>query len=133
MKSSKYTIASLKAVVEQLDQDYLPYRALNTIGAKEGEFLFYVYETGGVSGGSCWDSSNPQPYVNTEQDPGFVVLDQLLEKVAPQISFLNYKKLSAMIKTFEHWESEYYGNRTEYRISYITLEDLANFLNSIAA
>lgn len=96
----------------------------------EQENLFYAYETGGVSGGSCWESSNPQPYVADGKDTGFVILEWILEKFAPNLTFLQYQKLSREILGFDHTEYEYYGNRTEYCVNYISIDTVLNFINN---
>ena len=96
----------------------------------ENENLFYAYETGGVSGGSCWESSNPQSYEAENKDTGFVILVWVLEKFAPNITFLKYQKLSKSISSFEHTEYEYYGNRTDYKVQYLSLDTLVDFINS---
>ena len=38
-------------------------------------FIWMVHETGCVRGGSCWDSSDPQEYINNEKMPEFVAVD----------------------------------------------------------
>lgn len=78
--------------------------------------LLLVQSTGGVSGGSCWDSSNPQPYRNT---------------TIPITQFPLYKELTKHFnmyyvdfKTNEFTEYEYYGNNTEYEYYFVSWEDL---------
>lgn len=86
-------------------------------------------EIGGVSGGSCWDNSNPKPYtcdyINVDTD---FIYDILLE-VDKNIPFLicrNIKKecVTESINT----EYEYYGNCTQYRDIKIDFEKMADIL-----
>lgn len=95
----------------------------------EKEHLFYAYETGGVSGGSCWESSNPQPYVEDGKDTGFIILEWVVEHFAPDLTFLQFQKLSREVLQFDHTEYEYYGNRTEYCVQYIPIETVLKFIN----
>ena len=88
------------------------------------------YTTGGVSGGSCWDNSNPQPYTE-DTIPSFDVLDIFLKEVYPTISYLDYKKIASLIHTNEESDYEYYGNCTDYKIEYIILSDLLNLIDKL--
>lgn len=91
--------------------------------------IYCRYETGGVSGGSCWDSSNPQRYVNEPPEDRFKVLDLVLEKLKPNITYLQYKKIEKMVKNNEETETKYYGNSTDWMVEYIILSELEAFLN----
>lgn len=81
-------------------------------------------ETGGVSGGSCWDSSNPQPYTSDEPKPKFKVLDLVLRELKPDLTYLQFREIEDLVHTNEETEYEYYGNSTDYRIEYIILSEL---------
>lgn len=89
--------------------------------------LYNRYETGGVSGGSCWDSSNPQRYTNNDKQE-FEVIDKVLKILRPNITYLEFKMLSGLIHTNEETEWEYYGNSTDYKIEYIILSELEKAL-----
>lgn len=91
--------------------------------------IYQRYETGGVSGGSCWDDSDPQPYTNREVKPDWEALDLVLKAICPDISYLKYKDIQALVKSTEDTDWEYYGNHTDYEITYLRLEDLYNYLN----
>lgn len=81
-------------------------------------------EIGGVSGGSCWDSSNPQHYTCEPSKERMKILDIVLKKVWPDLSYLQYKEVESLINDSERTEWEYYGNNTEWRIEYIKLSDI---------
>lgn len=93
--------------------------------------LYMRYHIGGVSGGSCWDSSNPQPYRNDEQIPEFEILDLVLRELKPDISYLQFREIQKMIHNSEESDWEYYGNRTDYAIKYLILDDLINYLKTL--
>lgn len=91
--------------------------------------LFVEWSTGGVSGGSCWDNSNPQPYTNNDKPKELQILDAILENICPSISFLQYKNLvNSLIKYDSRTESEYYGNSTDYTSQMVVLRELYNYL-----
>lgn len=103
-----------------------PYMIPNNV---KGLVLYQRYETGGVSGGSCWDSSNPQPYYNRDSMPPFKVLDETLRVIAPTLTYLQYKEIEELIVSSEETEYEYYGNCTEYQIKYVEVDSLMRMLN----
>ena len=95
----------------------------------ELSFIWLVHETGGVRGGSCWDSSDPQEYINNEKMPEFVAFDEVLNIVYPDISHLQYKAIcSQFVKEIDYRDGEYYGNYTDYEIKYVSLCDLYTYL-----
>ena len=89
--------------------------------------IYMRWETGGVSGGSCWDNSNPQPYT-TDGEPSFKVLDLVLKELYPDISYLMFKGIEKLINSNEETDWEYYGNCTEFSIKYIVLSELIDYL-----
>ena len=89
--------------------------------------IYQRYETGGVSGGSCWEDSDPQPY-SVDERPPFKVLDLVLRKICPDISYLKYREIEGLIHTNSESEYEYYGNSTDWEVKYIILEDLYKLL-----
>lgn len=95
--------------------------------AKRGYTLQLKWLIGGASGGSCW-GDEPSP-TNGEPEPEFEELDKVLEALAPNISFLKYRKLGRELFVLnEHTETEYYGNYYEYATKSVSLEKLYNFL-----
>lgn len=84
---------------------------------------------GGMTGGNCWGDQADRP-VTAEEPAELTLLDDFLEKRMPNLSFLEYKKLTKFIKTQEWGKSEYYGNYYEYKCYYITFEDIAECLSN---
>lgn len=64
---------------------------------------------GGMSGGNCWDDTEPSWQGSYDKKEG-LDLSFILEKVCPQITYLQYKKIENLIKTTKFTECEYYGN-----------------------
>jgi hypothetical protein len=93
--------------------------------------IYMRYSTGGVSGGSCWEWSNPQPYHNNEPKPNFEVLDLVLRELKPNISYLQYREIEKLIHTNQETHYEYYGNSTDFQIQYIILSELEAALERI--
>lgn len=91
--------------------------------------VYMRYDSGGVSGGSCWESSNPRRYTNDDV-PKFKVLDLVLQELMPNISYLQFKEIEELIKETSDTDYEYYGNSTDYEIRYIVLSELINKLKS---
>lgn len=82
---------------------------------------------GGMTGGNCWGDHADQA-VNAEDEPDFEALNQILEHVCPNISYLMYRKLEKLIETDHETDHEYYGNYRDYAIRKISLEKLHGFL-----
>lgn len=89
------------------------------------ELVVYMrWETGGVSGGSCWDSSNPRPYTTDEPKPKFKALDLVLKRLKPDLTFLQFREIEELIKSSENTEWECYGNCTDWAVEFIVLREL---------
>ena len=76
---------------------------------------------GGVQGGSCYGGRANTP-VSADPRPNW--LEDILEKVAPNASFAQYRKLNALRKRYEYSELGYYSNSTIYAFEVIYLEDV---------
>jgi len=87
--------------------------------------IYMRVETGGVSGGSCWDDSDPQSYyIGINERPNFEILDLVLSELMPTITYLQFKEIEKLIHTNDETEYEYYGNSTDYEIKYVILSEL---------
>ena len=96
---------------------------------KDNPRLIVEWSTGGVAGGSCWDSSDPQPYTSHDAPQDLQILDVILEKICPILSFLQYKNLyNTLVKYDTRTENEYYGNSTDYSVKMVYLKDLYAYL-----
>ncbi len=88
-------------------------------------------ETGGVSGGSCWDSSNPTAYSENYVLPD---ISKFVESVIlyffEDISLKKYLQAKSIYRHSDFQKYEYYGNRTDYRSAYIYVDELYRMLVS---
>jgi len=93
--------------------------------------IFAIYCTawvGGYSGGSCWGGK-----ARYERDERAVrdvhtefneALDSFFSTFCPNISHLQYSKISTLIEEAEVSQTEYYGNTTEDLTIYIETKKL---------
>lgn len=93
--------------------------------------VYMRWHTGGYSGGSCWDDSNPQPYNSGNAQPRFAALDLVLKELCPDITYLQFREIEGLIKHSDYNEIEYYGNCINFDIRYLLVSDLLEFLNTI--
>lgn len=94
----------------------------------EKRLLIYSrYESGGYSGGSCW-GNEARAYSKTMPKNHMKILDLVLEKVCPNLTYLEYKSISRLIQSNEKTEYEYYGNSTNFIVEYLPLDDLYKHL-----
>lgn len=83
----------------------------------------------GGSCGNCWD--NHLRTVDAEAPVDFDELDELLEKVAPNTTFLHYKKIRKQcVNTEEYYERDYYGGGVTYVNWVCDLEKLYKLLEA---
>lgn len=110
-------------------------RVINYYSKDDTPYCFYEKgDIGGVSGGSCWSSSNPEPYTRPEgyeevKEDFEKVFDAILCEVCPSISFLQYKNIyNKCVETSSSTNYEYYGNSTNYHIIYCKVKDFYDTL-----
>ena len=116
----------------------------NSLDWKKRNIFFYAeVNTGGSSGGSCWDTGDDagaQPYDGESlsmNDFLFSYLKPILENIlnshaneksAQELCQILYNNPN-IIKEGSRSENQYYGNYDDYSCYYITLEDLYQFLS----
>ena len=72
----------------------------------DGKLYSQSWCTGGCWN-DCWGGRHP---ASAEEPPAFVELEELLEKVAPHLTFLQYKRIEReCVSTHSYHESDYYG------------------------
>ena len=117
--------APRKANISYWDRDS------DTENDKNAPYISVSWRTGGLSGGSCWDDGSKDVHYATEGDPPeeLELLDTLLEKVKPDIGFLQYKALCAKVVHHDSYSvGEYYGNYTNYAVKYVAIPELYEYL-----
>ena len=92
--------------------------------SENDDVVYMQWETGGSSGGDCWGGDSREYYEhNTVTD--FVVLELICEKLAPEIPFMAFNKIRRdNIIDGSYSDCQYYGNRTDYAIKLVKLEQL---------
>jgi hypothetical protein len=96
---------------------------------KDIKLVFYnAVEIGGMRGGSCWDDTKPEYYSGSADISKWDTLDLVLETLFPAITVLTYRKLQALQSTDSYTDYEYYGNTTDYHVSYFIVKDLYDFM-----
>lgn len=86
--------------------------------------VYMRWVTGGVSGGSCYEGSDPRPYTSHEPKPRFKALTLVIKELKPDLTFLEYEEIKDMVVSTDKTERHYYGNSDVYGIEYIKLSDL---------
>lgn len=95
-----------------LKPDWLRFFRANTWYDDDGKFRSQKWCTGGTAG-DCWGGMSS---VSPDETPDFTALDELLEKVAPQLTFLQYKKIKReCVSIEESSESDYYAGVTHHQ------------------
>jgi hypothetical protein len=97
-------------------------------------FVYMRYLTGGMTGGSYHADSYLRPFSSDYSDspPQFVVLDEVLKKLKPDTSYLQYKDIEKMIISSNDDDgADYYGNRQDFEMRMIPLNDLIEYLKNI--
>lgn len=95
--------------------------------------LMIKYSPGGVSGGSCWDSSDPQPYDNDLEEihragiTGSIknYLDREIDFDYPRYNYLVDSALDSNQPIGSYIQHEYYGNCEYFAVVAINIESLA--------
>lgn len=84
-----------------------------------------------MSGGNCWGNDANYP-VDSEPEPAFELFDNILEKVCPNVTFLQYKKIcNKVIKYDTRIQNEYYGNYYHYSIKKANYHELYHCLKEM--
>lgn len=102
-------------------QDFLKKVGLSHL---QCDWIVERWSTGGYSGGNCWNDTAPSYHSSSEKPPSEDIMTEVLTKVAPQITFLQYRSLQKLIKEETYTENEYYGNTTDYKAIGFCLHDL---------
>ena len=86
--------------------------------------------TGGMGGGSCWDSEEYSHYPRDgELEPEFNELINILDEFCPNISYTKFRKLTAdCVKVKTETQNDYYGNYSNYSVKSVNMEELFKFL-----
>lgn len=96
-------------------------------GVDEYDNVVMFTETGGASGGSCWDTEDDEGatrYHVDNPERREEILDDILVDISSTLTFLDYRKIEKMIREEVVEDYEYYGNYTSYLKESISLRDI---------
>ena len=82
---------------------------------------------GGLTGGSCYGDNADRP-VEAEEKPAW--LENLMERVFPEVSFLKFRRIQKACVTFSYSDPEYYGNYRDMACEVLRVSDLLDILQS---
>ena len=107
----------------EIDMSFKPY--------KKDDLIFSTYiKSGGTWGASCWDDSPPEPYTSHEEQD-FSDLKNYLKKLKINLTDSQFKNLISKFHEGEYSEYDYYGNRDDFKVSYLSAKEIYDYLNSI--
>jgi hypothetical protein len=97
------------------------------------DYLYSEWYGGGVGGGSCWDDGNRSHYpVPGEAETDITAIDDILMKVCPNLTFLQYRKLMNGVEDRGNYtNNEYYGNSSTHNYKVINLRKLYDRLKEM--
>lgn len=85
----------------------------------------------GFSGGGYGGEHTAQPFTSEPPENRFKILDIILEKLKPNISYLQYKKIMELWDENNYSVNQYYGNFDDYVIKFMPLSVLEQYLETI--
>ena len=125
LKASEYYI-------DRVDENY-HYHSINMPFSpyKKDDLIFSTYiNAGGLSGAWGDDNSSPEPYTSNEKQD-FSDLKNYLKKLKINLTDLQFKNLISKFHEGECSEYDYYGNRDDFKVSYLSAKEIYDYLNSI--
>lgn len=98
--------------------------------------LCVAYITGGYSGGSCWEDSNPTRYNESDRpEQGFVteLAAKIIESVPDASISLSTamsltRRLDKLTRFYADTVREYYGNSTDYEYQFVLASEFYDLL-----
>lgn len=126
MEITKEQISEINNKVEDAWNEGL-YTTPWGIDVKEKRLVIYQrINTGGEDGNSKKRYANPE---TTEKLANWQSLDEFLSIFAPNITYLQYKRLvHKLAKTNEETQYDYYGYSKDFFIRWIVVDELFSFL-----
>lgn len=98
----------------------------------EIHFIIQYWETGGASGGACWEGCVAEQYSTGDTAPrSFPELTKILTAVCPGITLLQYEEVKSIMREGNETEYEYYGNYTDYAYNLIKMKELYDKLTEM--
>lgn len=128
----EHNLVKIEKCVEhtvELKSDWERAISRNKISIEDGKLSSCHWCTGGAYG-NCWnDMMSP---VDAEDPVEFTELDELLQEICPNISFLHYKRIQReCVETADTYEPDYYGGGANYKKWVCDIEKLYNLLSEL--
>ena len=80
----------------------------------KGDYITVEWSTGGMSG-TGYDGSGENEYTSADAPEELEAFDLIIEKIAPEISFMRYKALTReVVVDYDRSYQGYYGDSTNY-------------------
>lgn len=80
---------------------------------KESAEIMVEWAVSGMSGGSCWDDSNPEYFETFNESESLMSFDSILSLFG--VDFTKHQTLyNSCVKEYSREDTEYYGNYTNY-------------------
>ena len=120
----------IKEFKDEFSHPYIEERGVKPYNWKKDKTRWVMdaeWTTGGMTGGNCWGSDANQS-VDADDEPELEGLDRVLEKVAPTLTYLHYRKICKLLTTRDHTEYEYYGNYYHKRTKMLDARQLYDML-----
>lgn len=94
--------------------------------------VYMRWDAEGASGGSCYDTGDDdgaRPYRNDE--PTFDIFHNVCRFLKPDITEEQLYEAEHNLQEDEQTDYEYYGNWSRYKVKWILLKDLQNYLMNL--
>lgn len=127
------TQEQIKEINSNCPHDQGIFKEGNGIPLHIKELCIYSRYNSGGKPGSCFDDENTvnEEYSLDPPSDHFKVLDLVLAKLKPGITFLEHKMIMGLIDHNTDTEYGYYGDYDEYTVEFIKLSDLYEALAKI--
>ncbi len=126
------TFEEFEKEINKLDHVYIDRRKALCYGWNRSpdpnpEMGIYIeWVVGGQSGGHCGGGDLYR--LGTEPEPDWVGLDEILERLAPNISFIQFRRLLNESLVENYTSDGYYGNYTDYSYRWLSVRKLYDYL-----
>jgi hypothetical protein len=127
----------MKGIWEMIDYkeflDRLSDNDIYYLNGISGEYIKVKWVVGGTTGRSCWGGEfKSKPIDELEDEPDFDKLDAILELFCPNITYLQYKKLTNELVKYSEYNDggDWYGNYYEYKVKTVNLKELFEYINA---
>ena len=123
---------TLEEVLKFCEENRIQVKHYNRYNNTVKNSIRVTWNTGGASGGNCWDDTEPVYHESDVEAPSFYDSEDyisIIKKFCPSMLFDKAAVLSNLIYEGSYSENEYYGNYEDYSYQEIEITDLVDFIN----